>query len=217
MSRLIFTNCDELVKSHKIKNFRRPCKKLQRQGAQIPRNETYLSYVAVTKDAAQRSIWTFYGGGNRGIGMIEVVIAIFLVTVGVLAILSMQPSAWRAVGKSDYLGRGAGILHRELEWREAWIMNPCNIVPTGNRPQQTIIVSGLAATVAGDATYTVDTSITAVAGSTNAWTIAVVVTWPNQLAGGYRNLTESMVVTRQENFRSPVSCTDSTTAVPAGF
>lgn len=64
-------------------------------------------------------------------GLIEVVIAIFLVSVGVLAILSMQPSAWRAVGKSDYLGRGAGILHRELERREVCIMNPCNAVATG--------------------------------------------------------------------------------------
>jgi len=35
-------------------------KKLQIQGAQILRNEAYLQYAAVTKDAAQRRSWTFY-------------------------------------------------------------------------------------------------------------------------------------------------------------
>jgi hypothetical protein len=39
-------------------------KKVRRQGAQILRNEAYLSYAAVTKDAAQRSIRTFYEAIN---------------------------------------------------------------------------------------------------------------------------------------------------------
>jgi hypothetical protein len=134
---------------------------------------------------------------KRGIGLVEVVIAIFLVTVGVLAILSMQPSAWTAVGKSDYLGRGAGILHRELELREAWIMNPCtNTVPTGNRPTKTVIVSGLGSATNGDATYTVNTNITQF--STNAYTVTVTVTWPNQLAHGYRDLTERIIVSKPD-------------------
>jgi hypothetical protein len=34
------------------------------QGAQILRNETYLWYAAVTKDAAQRRSWTFYEAIN---------------------------------------------------------------------------------------------------------------------------------------------------------
>ncbi len=38
----------------------RQSKKLQIQGAQILRNETYLRYAAVTKDAAERRSWTFY-------------------------------------------------------------------------------------------------------------------------------------------------------------
>jgi hypothetical protein len=139
---------------------------------------------------------------NRGISLIEVVIAIFLVTIAVMAVLTMQPSAWKAIGKSDYLGRGAGVLHRELEFREVWIMNTCNIVPTGAQPAQNITVSGLAAAAGtGDATYTVNTTITPVAGSTNQWTVTVTVTWPDQLRHGYRNLSESMVVTRQLRFQ----------------
>jgi hypothetical protein len=136
---------------------------------------------------------------NRGIGLIEVVIAIFLVSVGVLAILSMQPSAWRTVGKSDYLGRGAGILHRELEAREVFIMNSCNVVPIGNQPQQTILVSGLGGAVSGDATYTVNTNITAV--SASSWQVTVTVTWPEQLQHGSRNLTDGIIVTRQQKFQ----------------
>ncbi len=135
---------------------------------------------------------------KRGIGLIEVIIAIFLVAVGVMAILSMQPSAWRTVGKSDYLGRGAGVLHRELEAREAFIMNGCNAVPTGNQPEQTIVVSGLGGAVSGDATYTVNTNISTV--SASSWRVTVTVTWPEQLLRGYRNLTESVIVTRQQKF-----------------
>lgn len=145
------------------------------------------------------------------------VIAIFLVAVGVMAILSMQPSAWRAIGKSDYLGRGAGILHRELELREAWIMNACNVVPVGNRPVQNIIVSGLGAEVRGDATYTVNTNITQVVGATNTWTVRVTVTWPDQVARNYRNLVESADVAQQDGFRFPAGCANSSNAVPAGF
>ena len=157
---------------------------------------------------------------NRGIGLIEVVIAIFLVAIGVMAILSMQPSAWRTIGKSDYMGRGASILHREFELREAWIANPCNVVPLGNRPVQNIIVSGLAAEVRGDATYTVNTNITPVGGTTNAWTVTVTVTWPDQVLRNYRNLVESVAVARQDAFRFPTlptACVNGSNAVPAGF
>lgn len=138
---------------------------------------------------------------NRGISLLEVVIAIFLVTIGVLAILSMQPAAWRAIGKSDYMGRGAGVLHRELELREAWIMNSCNTVTVGVQPAQTITVSGLGGLGRGDATYTVNTTITAFGSSGNQWTVTVTVTWPDQIKRGYRNLSESMIVTRQLRFQ----------------
>jgi len=38
----------------------RQSKKFQIQGTQILRNEAYLLYVAMTKDAAQHRSWTFY-------------------------------------------------------------------------------------------------------------------------------------------------------------
>jgi len=45
--------------SQKVK-IRWQSKKLQIQGAQVLRNEMYLWYIAVTKDAAERRSWTFY-------------------------------------------------------------------------------------------------------------------------------------------------------------
>lgn len=140
---------------------------------------------------------------NRGISLIEVVIAIFLVTVGVLAILSLQPSAWRTVGKSDYLGRAAGVLQKELERREAFIMNPCNAVTTGTTTSS-VFVSGQGTAISGDATYTVTTTITSIAA--NVWRVQVTVEWADQLLRGYRNLNESITVTRQEGFRFPEGC-----------
>ncbi len=137
--------------------------------------------------------------------MIEVVIAIFLVAVAVLAILSMQPQAWRTVGKSDYLGRGAGILHRELERREVCIMNPCNTVATGTAVSPPILVSGLPGAASGDATYWVTTQVTQPNPGIDVWNVTVTVTWPDQVAHGYRNLTESIAVTRQRRFASPTN------------
>lgn len=153
---------------------------------------------------------------NRGIGLIEVVIALFLVSIGVLALLSMQPSAWKLVGKSDYLGRGAGILHRALETREAWIMNPCNIVPAvpNGWPEQIIYVSGVAGIASGDATYTVDTTLANP--SADLWQVTVTVTWNDQVQHNYRNLQESIIITRQEAFRfgCPTNTTTPTYPLP---
>jgi len=48
-----------LMVRQKVK-IERQSKKLQIQSAQILRNEAYLRYAAVTKDAAERRSWTFY-------------------------------------------------------------------------------------------------------------------------------------------------------------
>jgi hypothetical protein len=82
---------------------------------------------------------------------------------------------------------------------------------------QNIIVSGLGAEVRGDATYTVNTNITAVGGTTNTWTVTVTVTWADQVLRNYRNLVESVDVAQQDGFRFPAGCLNSTNAVPAGF
>lgn len=130
---------------------------------------------------------------NRGISLVEVVIAIFLTTVGVLAVLSLQPSAWKTATRSDYMGRAAGIMQKELETREAFIMNVCNTVTTGTFTSN-ILVSGETAAQPGDATFTVTTTITNIA--VNVWRVDVRVAW-----AGHTGIIESLVVTRQQNFQ----------------
>jgi hypothetical protein len=129
-------------------------------------------------------------------GMIEVLIAILLTSVGLISILSLQSSSWRSVSKSDHMGRAAGILYSELEAREANIMNPNLIVTeetTGPTPVQ---ASGEAAAVEGDATFLVTT--TTESAGIGAWRVTVTVTWPPLNTTG---ITENIVVTRQERYR----------------
>jgi hypothetical protein len=42
---------------------------------------------------------------DKGISLIEVLIAIFLTSIGILSLLSLQPSAWNLSMKSAFLGR----------------------------------------------------------------------------------------------------------------
>ena len=150
---------------------------------------------------------------NRGIGLIEVVIAIFLVAFGVLTILSMQPSAWKLVGKSDYLGRAAGILHKELEIRETCVMNGCIPLATCQNSatypaDYQVFASGVAGGVpgAGDAQYRVRTLITdttlpdppgATIRNVKVYQVQVTVTWRDPMVLGDRNLVESAIVSVQ--------------------
>lgn len=134
---------------------------------------------------------------EKGITIIEVLITLFLTAVGIMALLSMQPISWQTAGRSDFMGRAAGILQSELERNEVRIMNPVNTVTTGTTTR-TIYPSNLTSGTApqkGDVPYTVATTISSL-GST-AWRVDVRVTWP----GNNRGIAESMTVTRQETFR----------------
>lgn len=135
---------------------------------------------------------------SRGITLIEVVITLFLSAVGIMALLSMQPTAWNAAGRSDYMGRAAGILQTELEQNEIWIMNPANAVTTGTSTRM-VHASGQATGQTGDAPFTIATTISPLASSTNAWTVSVRVTWP----GNTQGIGETLIVSRQDNFRTP--------------
>jgi Tfp pilus assembly protein PilV len=131
---------------------------------------------------------------KKGITLIESVIAIMLVSIGLIGLLSMQPSAWQTTARTDYMGRGAMTLNRELTRQELRLMNPCNAVTTGTQTQ-TVNTSDLG-TQAGDISFTVTTTIASIA--TNVWRVTVQVSWPPLNPTG---LVESIVVTRQEPFR----------------
>lgn len=132
---------------------------------------------------------------KKGMGLIEVLIAMFMTTIAVLAIFSLQSPAWKTAARADYLGRAAEIMQRQIESTESLIMNPCNTV-TEATTVTTPTVSGMAANaVSGDATYTVTTTI-ANAG-TNIWKVTITVTWPTNAVG----ITTVTMVSRQEFFR----------------
>ncbi len=128
--------------------------------------------------------------------MVEVVIALMVLTVGILAIISLQPSAWRLAGKSDYVGRAAGILQRQLQLTEAQILNPANAIPADSTI--TVYASGQGAPQPGDAAFTVQTTTLAAADiGPDAFRVAVRVTW----AGAPIGIAETIMVVRQEGFR----------------
>ena len=127
--------------------------------------------------------------------MVEVVIALMVLTVGILAIISLQPSAWRLAGKSDYVGRAAGILQRQLQLTEAQILNPNNAIPADSTT--TVYASGQETPQAGDAAFTVQTTTVAAADiGPDAFRVAVRVTWTGTPTG----IAETILVTRQKGF-----------------
>jgi len=136
--------------------------------------------------------------------LIEVLIALFLTSFGILGLISMQPRAWNLSAKSDSLGRAGGILHKGLQRSEALIINPCNPNPcSASNPLVTVknvFASGMGAAQSGDMAYTVQTTLKD--NGDNTWMVVVTVTWPANNTG----ISESLVVTRQENFRFPLGC-----------
>ncbi len=136
---------------------------------------------------------------KKGIGLIEVLISLFLISVAILVLLSLQPSAWRLTGRSDFLGRAGGLLHKEMETTEAVLMNPNFPNPcVATNPLVTtrnVFISGQGTSQPGDMPFTLTTTITDNLHA--SWRVQVRVTW----AGNATGISESLLVTRQENFR----------------
>ena len=137
---------------------------------------------------------------EKGITLIEVMIAVMLVAVGIMALASLQGPAWNLTSRSDVLGRAGMILHRELETNELLLMNPNRPNPcvggaplVVNRPQ--VWAGGQAAAKPGDVAYNVLTTI--IDNLNGSWFVRVQVMWPGNNVG----ISETVVVTRQEAFR----------------
>jgi Tfp pilus assembly protein PilV len=134
---------------------------------------------------------------NRGFTLVEVVIAMFLTVVAVLAIFALVSPAWRTATRSDYLGRASGILYETLMTQEARILNPCCSVADVTTGPTAVFSSGQTTAQQGDVQFNVTTTITSI--GTDVWRVTVRVSWPPLNATG---ISESLVVTRQEGFRS---------------
>ncbi len=134
---------------------------------------------------------------KRGITLIEVMVSVVLISVGVMALLTLLPSGWRLSGTSDILGRAAGILQGEMEWNEILIMNGKNAVtatsPGAPETKSAYYGIGRSTPQPGDIEYTVQTERTDLGGT---WRVRVRVSWRGNATG----IAESLLVTRQRNF-----------------
>jgi Tfp pilus assembly protein PilV len=141
----------------------------------------------------------------KGMSLVEVLVALFLVVIGMLSLMSLQPAAWRTSNRSDFLGRAGGILHQELEVNRILIMNETNPNPCAQSnplvvPPRYVIPSGQATQQLGDVTFTVLTAITDLApAQPGSWRVTVNVNWPGSVNG----ITETIVVGRQLSLMWP--------------
>jgi len=136
---------------------------------------------------------------RKGITLVEVLVSSVLISVGVMALLTLLPSGWRLSGTSDLLGRAAGILQGEMERNEILIMNGNNwdtedlATSPGVPETKTVHGSGSITAQPGDIPYLVQTERTNLGGT---WRVRVRVTWQRNPTG----IAESLIVTRQRYF-----------------
>lgn len=130
--------------------------------------------------------------------MIEVVISLFLLSIGILGLISSHGPGWRLAARSDYLGRAAGILQRQLQANEALLINPATAFPAEitTTTDTNVLASGQGQAQAKEPAFSVTTTTTPDPGG-GFCTVSVRVTWPGNAVG----ISESMIVTKQENYR----------------
>jgi hypothetical protein len=126
---------------------------------------------------------------------LECILAMFMTTITIVSLISMQSLSWTSAGKSDYLGRAQGILQAELETREIEIMmgttTSLNNVKTCRSKDGKII------SCAGTVLFTVNTSVlNNGANITNTFLLKTDVKWP----GSKNGIKSSMIVARQLSF-----------------
>jgi Tfp pilus assembly protein PilV len=118
---------------------------------------------------------------NKGISMVESLVAIVLTAIAIVTLMPMQNNAIRTVSRSDYLGRAEGIMQSQLELEESKIINNTGAMaslctPVTSTPPA-ITVSGQPG-VAGDVTFKVVTTRTIPpTANNNTCLINVTVTW----------------------------------------
>jgi len=131
---------------------------------------------------------------KKGMSMAEVLVAVLLTSVGIIALLALQPTGWKTMAKADYVGRASGILYKTLEDNENFILNPCNAITVGTTGPISVKSSDQTSVITGDITYQVTTTI-AQDGTSSGYIVTVTVTWPPLNNIG---ISETMVVAPQQ-------------------
>ncbi len=131
---------------------------------------------------------------RKGITLVEVLVSVVLITIGILALLTLLPSGWRLSGTSDNLGRAAGILQAVLERNEIMIMNGNNQITPGTLPPKYFDRSGKE--MQTQTTDTFYTAATVIQNSGTSFRVRVTLSWPGNSTG----IAESVIVGRQMAF-----------------
>ncbi|HSW63219.1 MAG TPA: prepilin-type N-terminal cleavage/methylation domain-containing protein [Dissulfurispiraceae bacterium] len=136
-----------------------------------------------------------YIKNDRGMTLIEVLIAVALLVVGILGTLTVFPLGWISTTRADRIGQAAEILHREMETVQINIQNECNPVAAGATTFPSVWSGGQAAAQPGDMQYTVTRTIQTL--PNDFWLVSVQVTWTGNAAG----TRDSFTVTRDPNYK----------------
>lgn len=121
---------------------------------------------------------------NKGITLIESLIAVMLTAIAIVGLLTMQPMGWKSAGHADSISHATQIMQRELESIECSIMS-------GIIPANKVNVSE----TVGNEPLTINTTITAQPGG-GTWLVHVRVAWQGNATG----VSSSMIVSRQSSF-----------------
>ena len=135
---------------------------------------------------------------NKGITIIEALVATFLTAVAVISLMPMQDSSIRTSFRADYLGKAAGIMQAELEMRENQIMRGTVLASPIN---QVIHVSGLPGVVEGDATFNVTTTTVVKSVADEIYIVNVRVTWTQiGMVGAPTSTINSSIITTPQKY-----------------
>ena len=122
---------------------------------------------------------------NRGLTIVESLIAVMLTGVAIVGLLTMQPMGMQSAGKADSMTRATELMQRELETVESNVMAGANV---------TALVKTNVNETVGNETFTINTAITVRDNVT--WLARVRVNWP----GNTNGVRSSMIVSRQNTF-----------------
>ena len=121
---------------------------------------------------------------NKGITIVESLVAVMLTALAVLGLLAMQPLSINSAGKADSMSRATDLMYRELAIAECTIMSGTT---PANKTNEAVTI--------GNQTFYI--TMTTTARDTVSWLVRINVNW----GGSSRGVTSSFIATRQSAFQ----------------
>jgi Tfp pilus assembly protein PilV len=144
----------------------------------IKKDETVIEFYV---KKSQKDIMNILN--NKGLTIVESLIAVMLTGVAIVGLLTMQPLGWKSAGKANSLTLATELMQRELETAECSIMS-------GTIPANKVNVSQ----TIGRETFTINTTTTV--RDTVTWLVRVRINWQ----GNAKGVSSSLIVSRQTAF-----------------